>query len=96
MPAALTDRLLDRIALITGGARGQGAAHAHRLAAEGAAVLVNDLGSAVDGSGSDNGPAGQVVAEITEAGGKAAAPAAGGKAAAPAAGAKPAAAPAKK
>jgi len=43
------------------------------LAAEGAAVLVNDLGAAVDGSGSDVGPAAQVVAEITEAGGQAAA-----------------------
>jgi len=41
------------------------------LAAEGAAVLVNDLGSAVDGAGTDSGPAGQVVAEITGTGGKA-------------------------
>ena len=43
MPTALTDRLLGRIALITGGARGQGAAHAHRLATEGATVLVADV-----------------------------------------------------
>jgi NAD(P)-dependent dehydrogenase (short-subunit alcohol dehydrogenase family) len=34
-------------------------------------VVVNDLGAAVDGSGRDAGPAGEVVAEITEAGGKA-------------------------
>jgi NAD(P)-dependent dehydrogenase (short-subunit alcohol dehydrogenase family) len=34
-------------------------------------VVVNDLGAAVDGSGHDSGPAGEVVTEITEAGGKA-------------------------
>jgi NAD(P)-dependent dehydrogenase (short-subunit alcohol dehydrogenase family) len=66
--------LLDgRVAIVTGAGRGIGRSVATLLAAEGAAVLVNDLGSAVDGSGSDAGPADEVVAEITEAGGKAAA-----------------------
>jgi NAD(P)-dependent dehydrogenase (short-subunit alcohol dehydrogenase family) len=64
--------LLDgRVAIVTGAGRGIGRSVARLLAAEGAAVLVNDLGSAVDGSGSDGSPADQVVAEITEAGGKA-------------------------
>ena len=43
MTAVLTDRLSGRVALITGGARGQGAAHAHRLAGEGATVLIADV-----------------------------------------------------
>ena len=37
------ERLAGRVALITGGARGQGAAHAARLAAEGASVLLADV-----------------------------------------------------
>jgi NAD(P)-dependent dehydrogenase (short-subunit alcohol dehydrogenase family) len=41
------------------------------LASEGASVVVNDLGAAVDGSGTDSGPANQTVAAINEAGGKA-------------------------
>src|SRR5580658_9401992 len=66
--------LLDgRVAVVTGAGRGIGRSVATLLAAEGAAVLVNDLGAALDGSGSDTGPADQVVAEITGAGGKAAA-----------------------
>jgi 3alpha(or 20beta)-hydroxysteroid dehydrogenase len=43
MTAQLTGRLSGRVALITGAARGQGAAHAHRLAAEGAVVLLADV-----------------------------------------------------
>ncbi|MGD7003456.1 SDR family NAD(P)-dependent oxidoreductase [Corynebacterium halotolerans] len=36
-------RFVDRVALITGGARGQGLAHAHRLADEGASVYISDV-----------------------------------------------------
>lgn len=65
-------RVLDgRIAIVTGGARGIGAAISRRFAAEGAAVVVNDLGGATDGTGSDATPAEELVAEIRAAGGRA-------------------------
>jgi NAD(P)-dependent dehydrogenase (short-subunit alcohol dehydrogenase family) len=63
--------LEGRIAIITGGGRGIGREHALLFAAEGAKVVVNDLGGAVDGSGDDRSPAQQVVDEITAAGGEA-------------------------
>jgi NAD(P)-dependent dehydrogenase (short-subunit alcohol dehydrogenase family) len=62
-----------RIAIVTGAGRGIGREHALLLAREGAAVVVNDLGGANDGSGSDAGPAQQVADEIIAAGGQAAA-----------------------
>jgi NAD(P)-dependent dehydrogenase (short-subunit alcohol dehydrogenase family) len=60
-----------RIAVITGAGRGLGREHALLFAAEGARVLVNDLGGGPDGSGSDASPAQQVAAEIRAAGGQA-------------------------
>ncbi|MGO8871352.1 MAG: SDR family oxidoreductase [Acidimicrobiales bacterium] len=60
-----------RIAIITGGGRGIGRQHALLFAAEGAKVVVNDLGGAVDGSGDDRTQAEQVVDEIAAAGGHA-------------------------
>jgi NAD(P)-dependent dehydrogenase (short-subunit alcohol dehydrogenase family) len=60
-----------RVAIVTGAGRGIGRSVATLLASEGAAVVVNDLGAAVDGSGSDAGPAQQAVDEIAAVGGKA-------------------------
>ncbi|MCY3862999.1 MAG: SDR family oxidoreductase [bacterium] len=60
-----------RVVVITGAARGLGRAHALEFAAEGARVLVNDLGVDRDGSGGASGPAQEVVAEIRAMGGEA-------------------------
>src|SRR5438309_9565716 len=60
-----------RVAIITGSGRGIGREHALLFAAEGARVVVNDLGGAPDGQGADLTPAQQVVEEIRASGGEA-------------------------
>jgi NAD(P)-dependent dehydrogenase (short-subunit alcohol dehydrogenase family) len=60
-----------RVAIITGAGRGIGREHALLFASEGAKVVVNDLGGAMDGSGDDRTPAEQVVDEIKALGGEA-------------------------
>jgi NAD(P)-dependent dehydrogenase (short-subunit alcohol dehydrogenase family) len=60
-----------RIVVITGAGGGIGRAHALAFAAEGAKVVVNDLGGSRDGTGSSAGPAQAVVDEIVAAGGAA-------------------------
>ncbi len=62
-----------KVAIVTGAGRGIGREEALLLAREGASVVVNDLGGARTGEGSDVGPAQQVVDEIVAAGGTAAA-----------------------
>jgi len=60
-----------RVAIITGGARGIGASISRLFAAEGASLVINDLGGRTDGTGGDEGPAKQIADEIVAAGGTA-------------------------
>jgi NAD(P)-dependent dehydrogenase (short-subunit alcohol dehydrogenase family) len=64
-------RLEGKAAVVTGAGRGIGRGIAHLLAAEGAAVVVNDLGGDVRGGGHDEEPADTVVGEIRAVGGTA-------------------------
>ncbi|TEU18786.1 MAG: SDR family NAD(P)-dependent oxidoreductase, partial [Dehalococcoidia bacterium] len=67
----MAKRLEGKIAIVTGAGRGIGRGEALALASEGAKVVVNDLGGAVDGSGAAHSPADEVVAEIKKLGGEA-------------------------
>lgn len=60
-----------RVVIITGAGRGLGREYALAFAAEGARVVVNDIGTSLDGEGTDASPAQQVVDEIHAAGGQA-------------------------
>jgi NAD(P)-dependent dehydrogenase (short-subunit alcohol dehydrogenase family) len=65
------NRLREKVAVVTGAGRGIGRGIALLLAEEGAAVVVNDLGGNVDGSGQSSSPAEEVVAQIKAKGGRA-------------------------
>ena len=65
------DLLKDKVGIVTGSGRGIGRGVAMLMAAEGAKMVVNDLGGAVDGSGNSSSPADDVVDEIKAAGGDA-------------------------
>jgi NAD(P)-dependent dehydrogenase (short-subunit alcohol dehydrogenase family) len=60
-----------RVAIVTGAGGGLGKTYALELARRGARLVVNDLGGAVDGTGSSESAADRVVSEIRQAGGEA-------------------------
>ena len=55
-----------RVVVVTGAGRGMGRSHALEFARQGAKVVVNDLGVAMDGEGASSGPADEVVEEIAD------------------------------
>jgi NAD(P)-dependent dehydrogenase (short-subunit alcohol dehydrogenase family) len=71
MEKYMADALKDKVVIVTGAGRGIGREIALLSAAEGAKVVVNDLGGTAEGDGGDTTPANQVVNEIRARGGQA-------------------------
>jgi len=66
-----TGSMAGKVALVTGAGRGIGREIALLMAAEGASVVVNDIGTSISGEGADRSPAEEVAAQIIGAGGRA-------------------------